>query len=326
MSVSVSVVIVSYNQEKYISKAIESVLTQKTDFPVEILVGDDCSSDRTPEIIQGYVDRYPDKIKFIRRSSNVGATYNAYDLNTRCEGDYIAYLEGDDYWTDPLKLQKQKDFLDRHTEFHSCAGRFQCVDENGNTTRALIEWYKPRKHFSLRDFDGYHLPSQSSTYLRRNIYKEPKFDYSVMYKTNPMIGDRISILVYLMHGDLYCFDEKMTAYRLPQGRKETGTSRVYSDKKNALRTDTEIFLAQRELSLQHNLKLSLDYMARRIFYSAVFGYLKTGDKDYKNHAKKMLEFVESKMKTYFFAVPYCIKKFFRKAVSVLMKFAGGKRR
>lgn len=319
MNVAVSVVIVSYNQEKYIAEAIESVLMQKTDFSFEILIGDDCSTDKTAEIIQNYADKMPRKIRFFRRSVNVGATFNAYDLNTKCSGDYIAYLEGDDYWVDPLKLQKQKDFLDKHGEFHSCTSKFYCVNENSEKIKTVLEWYKPKKRFSAVNFDGYHLPSQSSTYFRRNIYKNPKFDYSIMYKTNPLIGDRISILVYLLHGDLYCFNEKMTAYRLPQGRRESGTNIVYSNKKSALKVDIDIYSAQKELALQHDLDISFDYMARKIYYSAMLNYFKTGDKEFKDCAQSMLANTDSKVKTLIFSAPYCIKKLFYKADSVLKK-------
>lgn len=321
-----SVVIVSYNQEKYIAKAIDSVLMQQTDFPFEILIGDDCSTDGSGAIIQRYADLYPDKIKFIKRSSNVGATYNAYDLNTRCAGDYIAYLEGDDYWIDPLKLQKQKDFLDKHKEFHSCASRFQCVDENGKKIRALLEWYKPRKCFSLKNFDGYHLPSQSSSYLRRNIYKNPQFDYSIMYKTHPLIGDRISLPVYLLHGDLYCFNEKMTAYMLPQNRKECGTNIVYSDKRNSLKVDISIFWAQKKLLLKQNANFRLDYYARKIFYSALSGYFFTGDYIFKEYAKAALDNTGSKIKTYILLIPFCIKKIFYKMSRFLINFENRIRR
>lgn len=114
----VSVWMVTYNHEKFIAKALESVLMQKTSFGFEIVIGEDCSTDRTRSIIESYVSRFGEIIKPIYQTNNVGAFRNAYEFALPlCNGKYIACLEGDDYWTDPLKLQKQVDFLEANPEF-----------------------------------------------------------------------------------------------------------------------------------------------------------------------------------------------------------------
>ena len=106
----VSVVITSYNHEKYISQAIESVLMQKVD-ELEIIIGDDCSTDRTPEILDKYKKRYPDKIVILKDDKNLGITKNLERCIKRTTGRFVAICEGDDYWIDDEKLQKQVDFL-----------------------------------------------------------------------------------------------------------------------------------------------------------------------------------------------------------------------
>ena len=114
-----SVVIVTFNHERYIAEAIDSVLMQEVDFSYEILIGDDGSSDRTPEIVKEYASKW-DCIIPICRDENIGPNRNAFDVLMRTKGEYIAFLDGDDYWTDPLKLQTQVDFLDSHKEFIGC--------------------------------------------------------------------------------------------------------------------------------------------------------------------------------------------------------------
>jgi len=115
----VSVTILSYNQEKYIAQCLESALSQKTDFQVEIIIGDDGSTDGTKAIILQYAEKYP-QIKFIDRPENIGLHKNFVDVIHKCSGTYIALLEGDDYWLHPGKLQMQADFLNEHTNCSAC--------------------------------------------------------------------------------------------------------------------------------------------------------------------------------------------------------------
>lgn len=107
----VSVKTITYNQASYISRCIEGVLMQKTTFPFELVIGEDCSTDGTREIVQGYAQKYPEIIRAITSETNVGAKENSKRTNSACRGEYIAFCEGDDYWIDPLKLQKQYDAI-----------------------------------------------------------------------------------------------------------------------------------------------------------------------------------------------------------------------
>ena len=104
----VSVTILTYNQVAFIGQAIESALDQITDFPYEILVGDDCSTDGTQEVILDYQKRYPDRVKPVLHKKNLGQNglFNTIETLKLAQGAYIAPMDGDDYWTDPRKLQK----------------------------------------------------------------------------------------------------------------------------------------------------------------------------------------------------------------------------
>ena len=119
-----SIVTITYNHEPYIRKCIEGVLIQQVNFPIEFIIAEDCSTDGTLAICKEYSEKYPDLIKLITSENNVGAIANERRAMKAAKGKYIAFCEGDDYWTDPLKLQKQVDFLEEHPEysvtFHRC--------------------------------------------------------------------------------------------------------------------------------------------------------------------------------------------------------------
>ncbi len=112
----VSVKMITYNHAPYIAQAIEGVIRQKTDFPFELVIGEDCSTDGTGEIVLEYQKKYPDVIRVITSAHNVGMNENGYRVMKACGGKYIAFCEGDDYWHSPDKLQKQADFLEDHQE------------------------------------------------------------------------------------------------------------------------------------------------------------------------------------------------------------------
>lgn len=113
----VSVCTITYNHEKYIAEAIDSFLIQETDFPFEVVVDDDCSTDNNAKIIKEYADKFPNIIKANLREKNVGMYRNGQENMQRAQGKYIALCEGDDYWTDAKKLQIQKDFLENNDNY-----------------------------------------------------------------------------------------------------------------------------------------------------------------------------------------------------------------
>ena len=137
-----SIVSITYNHEAFIGEALEGFVTQKTDFPLEIIVADDASTDATPEIIQDYANRYPHLFGAILRPANVGIHANLIGALSAARGEYIALCEGDDYWTDPMKLQKQVSYLDSHPAaavcFHPVRTSWTGDDANENMTIAIL--------------------------------------------------------------------------------------------------------------------------------------------------------------------------------------------
>lgn len=125
----VSVHIITYNQDRYIAQAIEGALGQQTDFAFEIIIGEDCSTDGTRDIVFEYQKKYPEMIRVITSEHNVGAAANSLRVREACRGKYTAICDGDDYWTDPSKLQKQVAFLEAHPEYSLCCHDVDIVSE-----------------------------------------------------------------------------------------------------------------------------------------------------------------------------------------------------
>lgn len=128
----VSIIMMTYGHQYYIADAINGVLLQKVNFDVELLIADDCSPDTTKEIVESIVDQSPSnfRIRYVRHEINKGISDNFLWAARQITGKYVALCEGDDYWTDPEKLQKQVDFLDKNTDYSFCCHRFQILRED----------------------------------------------------------------------------------------------------------------------------------------------------------------------------------------------------
>jgi len=140
----VSVCMITFNHEAFISQAIESVMMQKTDFDFEMIIGEDSSTDNTVSIIEKYAQKHPDRIRARCNSQNIGMVDNFIQTLNECGGKYIAFLEGDDYWTDPWKLQKQVDFLESYSNYAML-----------HTNKAVLRNNKLHKDYSLQIKSGY---------------------------------------------------------------------------------------------------------------------------------------------------------------------------
>jgi glycosyltransferase involved in cell wall biosynthesis len=127
----VSVSMITYKHEAYIKQAIEGVLMQETDFDVDLIIADDCSPDKTSAVVNEIIKTHPNgfRIKYFRHDTNIGMQANGQFATEKCVGKYLAVCEGDDYWTDPLKLQKQVDFLESYLDYGYCTHRYKIYDE-----------------------------------------------------------------------------------------------------------------------------------------------------------------------------------------------------
>lgn len=143
--IMVSIICNAYNHERYIRDALEGFVMQKTDFAYEVLIHDDASTDKTADIIREYEAKYPDIIKPIYQTENQyskGVYITMVHQHPRAQGKYIAFCEGDDYWTDPCKLQKQVDAMEQHPDIDMCAhGAVRVRADNGH----IIDYVRPSK-------------------------------------------------------------------------------------------------------------------------------------------------------------------------------------
>lgn len=149
----VAVYMITYNHEDYIEQAIESIVNQKANFLYKLFIGEDCSTDNTRQICIGLKEKYPDKIHLVLNERNVGASQNAQKIFNLCFNSgakYVAMCEGDDYWTDPLKLQKQVEFLEENEEYVIHSGKAQILKDNklGNTIGDPLS----KKTYDIADF------------------------------------------------------------------------------------------------------------------------------------------------------------------------------
>ncbi|GAB4036650.1 glycosyltransferase family 2 protein [Spirosoma jeollabukense] len=177
--IKVSVLIITYNQKKFIRKAIDSALEQKTTFPIEILVGDDFSSDGTREIIQEYEKKYPGLVIGVLHPRNLGKNggINFLDTLKLAKGEYYALMDGDDYWTDPLKLQKQADFLDAHPDYSTVFNNALITYEDGAPSH-LLNGPDMKPFYTVDDLIGESeiwFMATSSTMYRNNIKEYPSW-------------------------------------------------------------------------------------------------------------------------------------------------------
>lgn len=207
---SVLVLMPTYNHERFISMAIEGVLIQKTTFPVKLIVSDDCSTDRTLEYISKYQGRANVEIVTITEDVNKGAFANGAKLRSLAsdsKSKYIAICEGDDYWTDSLKLQKQVDFLEQNPLYALCFHQTKTVYEGGQ--EHLYNDFTEDKSFELIDLIQRPFISTVSSVFR-NIQPLPDW-----FEETP--GDWPFFLFLATHGNLYYMNDCMAVYNRHSG-------------------------------------------------------------------------------------------------------------
>lgn len=218
----VSVVLITYNHEKFVGEAIESIIGQKCPFKIELLIAEDCSTDNTREVILKYADKYPDIIKVLKRKKNMGPTRNLYDAYTNCTGKYIAQLEGDDYWTDMKKLQKQYNFLERNKEYVCVTHLHENIDSEGKKA-VSGRWHGKAGRYTIEDFrKGEITIGHTGTFFFRNFLRANKEKYEILYKAHDFIGDITLSLIILLQGPIFCMEDVMSIQRIV--KTENGTN------------------------------------------------------------------------------------------------------
>lgn len=227
--VMLSVLVPVFNHEQYIEKALDSIFMQKTSYSYEVLVGEDCSTDNTREVLKKYECQYPEKLKVFYRKQNLSHSRynNIVDLRKRAQGKYLITLEGDDFWISNNKIQRQLEFLETHPEYIAVAHNCIVVGRDGKPNGEHYPECK-RHHYSFGDYLMETFPGQTASVMYRNFEKNNLVDKSILEK-NLIPGDRLLYFALILNGRIYCIQEAMSAYRhVTQGGTSFSATYKYS--------------------------------------------------------------------------------------------------
>lgn len=213
----VTVWMITYNHELYLEKALDSVLNQKTNFNFNVVIGDDYSSDNTRSIIKSFEYKYPNIIKAVYNESNKGAYYNAHSKTMPlCEGKYIAPLEGDDYWIDPYKLQKQVDFLENNPDYGMvCTDYNRFYQKSGEVKENC---FRLKQYKSEVKFEDYILDRSTigtaTVMFRKSLYDSYVRDIPDAVRSSFNVGDTPMWLYFALKSRIGVLPDVTAVYRI----------------------------------------------------------------------------------------------------------------
>lgn len=220
-----SVFVVTYNQEKYIRQCLDSILMQKVDFDYEVVVGEDHGTDSTRIICEDYAGKYP-QVRLLPLTENLGVAKNWRRVLSECTGDYIAMCEGDDYWTDPFKLQKQVDFMDANAEFSLCFHDVKVWKQNAGV---LVDDWIMKDVSSVTNI--YDLASHNYIYTLSVVFRNKPEILHDFYRlgydgVGDYLGDYPLWMICAQYGNIYKIKECMGIYRHGTGVWTSNSSMV----------------------------------------------------------------------------------------------------
>lgn len=296
----VSVHMLTYQHVKYIRQALDSILMQKVNFKYEIVIGDDYSTDGTREILKEYKKNYPNKIKLILQKENLGAMKNSIIVKKNCGGKYIAFLEGDDYWIDEYKLQKQIDFLESNKEYIAC---YTGVEIIGNNSKACKNYRASTWNInSIEDYYRDVPVIPTCTLVLKNLFLNNKKNLKYFTKTK-FIGDRIVHALIIKDGKIKYINIKTAVYRFIINNSNSFSSNPYDV---GIRDYIKAFKVQRMILPNQYYKLITEKVI--FFQTQVIDYY-IKNKNYKEYLFFLLKEVEIKELIYIIW-QYAIIKFY----------------
>ncbi|WP_223709156.1 glycosyltransferase [Flavobacterium potami] len=205
---------ITYNHSKFIEQTIESIMNQTTNFDYKLFIGEDFSSDDTRAICKRLKYKYPDKIDLFLNDTNLGANVNARQIFKACfesGAKYVALCEGDDYWIDPLKLQKQVDFLEDNKDYVLCFHPIKILKQDGEIVDDFIT-NVPQDYETIETLARLGNYIHTPSVVFRNVIKELPFEFQLT-----PIGDYFLYIILAQYGKLKCLEEKMAVYRYNVG-------------------------------------------------------------------------------------------------------------
>ena len=256
----VSVCCITYNQEKFIRKTLDGFVIQKTTFPFEVVISDDCSQDKTRAIISDYKTKYPDLFRDVSPEKNMGSMENFFYSQEQAKGKYIAMCEGDDYWIDPLKLQKQVDFLETHPDyaivFHEVKIWAEETQEfiNNNITRPVPE---TTTQVDMSEGNYMHTPS-----VMFRVHKEI---YPIIHSYGHFLpDDYVCWMLTAEYGKIYRMPDVMAVYRVGSGI--WSTSKTIKNDLKYLSTISKLYVSMTDDTVKENLHKQIIEMINSLCY------------------------------------------------------------
>jgi glycosyltransferase involved in cell wall biosynthesis len=300
----VSVCLITYNQAPYVQLALDSILAQDFNGAWEIVVADDVSTDGTAEILQQYQGRYPQLLRVLHRTKNLGPGRNFIDLLLQAKGKYIAYLEGDDYWSDPTKLTKQVAYLEAHPDTVLTWHNYHIIDEHNHiiTSNAATESKKDYTATELKQINSL----KSLTICFRNIIRQ----FPDNYLDCPN-GDTYLYVLLAAHGGANFLSEiKPSCYRVHSAGTWSLLTQLKKDQK-ATKSYFEIAHYLRHIS---DLKGALYYSDRLVKSMYVIGL---------HHRKQnnWMAFIKSFFRTICYALQFRKWKWLPSVISYFCQIA-----
>ena len=216
----VSVLMMSYNHEKFITKAIEGVLMQQTSFLVELVIGDDCSNDNSLVICNDFKNKYPNAIKLLSRDFNLGMMANFVSILEACSGKYVAICDGDDYWIDPYKLQKQVNFLEANDDYIACFHNARIVSSNAICHSLFNSLNEVSNPTSFDIISRQWFIASASLLFRNKRIQMPDWVLNVIN------NDFMLELLLAKEGDFFYMHDVMSVYRSHSNSFSSETNKV----------------------------------------------------------------------------------------------------
>ena len=215
MEIMVSIICLAYNHENYIRQCLDGFVMQKTNFKFEVLIHDDASTDRTADIIREYEKKFPELIKPIYQVENQyskGVKIIKDILGFKIQGKYMAFCEGDDYWIDEYKLQKQFDVLENNKDCYMCVGKVRCVREHGEITRHQYPAIEIQGGVLKPDLLIGSYNFQTSSYFCRSDKWHELYNPDITFR-QWSTGDVAMLIYFAQVGKVYYIDEILSCYR-----------------------------------------------------------------------------------------------------------------
>jgi glycosyltransferase involved in cell wall biosynthesis len=218
----VSVAITTFNSAQWLSRALDSVLQQRVSFPIEIVIGDDCSQDTTVNVAHSHREKHPGVIRVLERSMNVGIQRNYYETFDKCKGTYIAWLDADDYWTDPEKLAIQVQTLESDQSINVCCHPVRYVTHDGEVKRDSAP-SMPAGRYGLEEILRGCFVASVSAVFRNGIHR----DLPQWYFDLAPITDWPIWVLSALSGDIVVLDRVMADYQHTPGSSFWGKESLF---------------------------------------------------------------------------------------------------